>query len=211
MENKTVISIETVIGYIEDHLSGKLDLETVATAVNYSKYHLHRIFTKTVGMTMHDYVQRRQLTEAAKLLVFSDKPIIEIAFICGYESQQSFTTAFTAMYKTSPAQYRDKQAFYPLLLRFTLHDKMQSAALTKNDIRLAVMEDIPSWMELLRLVVDGYPVLDETDYLHKLKDIYPKQAGVGFERRRFVDRRFGFLVFCRAVLNLWGYIRNTEK
>lgn len=145
MENKTVISIETVIGYIEDHLSGKLDLETVATAVNYSKYHLHRIFTKTVGMTMHDYVQRRQLTEAA------------------------FTTAFTAMYKTSPAQYRDKQAFYPLLLRFTLHDKMQSAALTKNDIRLAVMEDIPSWMELLRLVVDGYPVLDETDYLHKLK------------------------------------------
>ena len=83
MENKTVISIETVIGYIEDHLSGKLDLETVATAVNYSKYHLHRIFTKTVGMTMHDYVQRRQLTEAAKLLVFSDKPIIEIAFICG--------------------------------------------------------------------------------------------------------------------------------
>ena len=27
MENKTVISIETVIGYIEDHLSGKLDLE----------------------------------------------------------------------------------------------------------------------------------------------------------------------------------------
>lgn len=73
------------------------------------------------------------------------------------------------MYKTSPAQYRDKQAFYPLLLRFTLHDKMQSAALTKNDIRLAVMEDIPSWMELLRLVVDGYPVLDETDYLHKLK------------------------------------------
>ena len=169
MENKTVISIETVIGYIEDHLSGKLDLETVATAVNYSKYHLHRIFTKTVGMTMHDYVQRRQLTEAAKLLVFSDKPIIEIAFICGYESQQSFTTSFTAMYKTSPAQYRDKQAFYPLLLRFTLHDKMQSAALTKNDIRLAVMEDIPSWMELLRLVVDGYPVLDETDYLHKLK------------------------------------------
>lgn len=210
MENKTVISIETVIGYIEDHLSGKLDLETVATAVNYSKYHLHRIFTKTVGMTMHDYVQRRQLTEAAKLLVFSDKPIIEIAFICGYESQQSFTTAFTAMYKTSPAQYRDKQAFYPLLLRFTLHDKMQSAALTKNDIRLAVMEDIPSWMELLRLVVDGYPVLDETDYLHKLKIFIRNRQALVLKDG---DLLIGALAFgvCRAVLNLWGYIRNTEK
>ena len=97
MENNAVISIEQVIDYIENHLSEKIDLETVSTTVNYSKYHLHRMFTETVGLTIHDYVQRRQLTEAAKLLVFSDKPIIEIAFICGYESQQSFTTAFTAM------------------------------------------------------------------------------------------------------------------
>ena len=71
MENKTVMSIETVIDYIEANLDGKLDLEMVAEAVHYSKYHLHRMFTSTVGMTIHDYVQRRQLTEAAKLLVFS--------------------------------------------------------------------------------------------------------------------------------------------
>ena len=82
MGNQSVISIEAVIDYIESHLDGKLELEMVAEAVHYSKYHLHRLFTETVGMTIHDYVQRRQLTEAAKLLVFSDKPIIEIAFIC---------------------------------------------------------------------------------------------------------------------------------
>jgi len=45
------------------------------------------MFSNTVGMTVHDYVQCRQLTEAAKFLVFSDKPIIEISYICGYESQ----------------------------------------------------------------------------------------------------------------------------
>ena len=99
MENKTVMSIETVIDYIEANLDGKLDLEMVAEAVHYSKYHLHRMFTSTVGMTIHDYVQRRQLTEAAKLLVFSDRPIIEVAFICGYESQQAFSSAFKSMYK----------------------------------------------------------------------------------------------------------------
>lgn len=79
-----VVSIETVIEYVENHLDGKIDLDKVSEAVHYSKYHLHRMFTSTVGMTIHDYVQRRQLTEAAKLLVFSDKPIIEVAFICGY-------------------------------------------------------------------------------------------------------------------------------
>lgn len=30
MENKTVINIEMVIDYIEHHLDGKLDLETIA-------------------------------------------------------------------------------------------------------------------------------------------------------------------------------------
>ena len=169
MENKAAVNIDTVIDYIENHISEKIDLETVAAAANYSKYHLHRMFTETVGLTIHDYIHRRQLTEAAKLLVFSDKPILEIAFICGYESQQSFTTAFTSMYKTSPAQYRDRQAFYPLQLRFVIHNRRLNTALTKNDIRLAAMEDIPSWMELLPLVIDGYPALDEAGYLYKLK------------------------------------------
>ena len=42
----------------------------ISGAVHYSKYHLHRVFSDTVGLTIHDYIQRRQLTEAAKLLVF---------------------------------------------------------------------------------------------------------------------------------------------
>lgn len=42
-------NIEKVIAaidYIENHLSDKVDLELVAEAVHYSKYYLHRIFTK---------------------------------------------------------------------------------------------------------------------------------------------------------------------
>lgn len=133
MGNQSVISIEAVIDYIESHLDGKLELETVAEAVHYSKYHLHRLFTETVGMTIHDYVQRRQLTEAAKLLVFSDKPIIEIAFICGYESQQSFSLAFKAMYKSPPAEYREERSFYPLQLRFILHRRTTAMEFTIQD------------------------------------------------------------------------------
>lgn len=170
MGNQSVISIEAVIDYIESHLDGKLELETVAEAVHYSKYHLHRLFTETVGMTIHDYVQRRQLTEAAKLLVFSDKPIIEIAFICGYESQQSFPLAFKAMYKSPPAEYREERSFYPLQLRFILHRRTTAMEFTIQDIRLAEKKDIVDWMNLMRLVIDGYPVMDEDDYLAKLEE-----------------------------------------
>lgn len=170
MGNQSVISIEAVIDYIESHLDGKLELETVAEAVHYSKYHLHRLFTETVGMTIHGYVQRRQLTEAAKLLVFSDKPIIEIAFICGYESQQSFSLAFKAMYKLPPAEYREERSFYPLQLRFILHRRTTAMEFTIQDIRLAEKKDIVDWMNLMRLVIDGYPVMDEDDYLAKLEE-----------------------------------------
>ena len=170
MGNPSVTRIEAVIDYIENHLDGKLELKTVAEAVHYSKYHLHRLFTDTVGMTIHDYVQRRQLTEAAKLLVFSDQPIIEIALICGYESQQSFSLAFKAMYKSPPAEYREKRCFYPLQLRFTLHRSMSAVEFTMQDIRLARREDIPDWMNLMRLVIDGYPVMDENDYSAKLEE-----------------------------------------
>ncbi len=176
MENH-IINIETVIDYIESHLDEKLDLEKVSAAVHYSKYYLHRMFTNTVGMTIHDYVQRRQLTEAAKLLIFSAKTIIEVAFLFGYESQQAFSSAFKSMYKVPPAQYRDSGTFYPLQLRFVLHKNVPSKVFTKEDICIATIGDIPTWIDLMRLVIDGYPVMDETDYLNEItKAIEEKRA-----------------------------------
>ena len=166
--NGNIANIEKVIDYIENNLSNKLDLDKIAEAVHYSKYHLHRLFSDTVGMTIHDYVGRRQLTEAAKLLVFSDRPIIEIAFICGYESQQAFSSAFKSMYKIPPAQYRENREFYPLQLRFTLHRNIANKEFKKDDICFAEKSDIPIWMDLMRLVIDGYPVMNEADYLKEI-------------------------------------------
>ena len=191
MENKTVVSIETVIDYIEANLDGKLDLETVAEAVHYSKYHLHRMFTSTVGMTIHDYVQRRQLTEATKLLVFSDRPIIEVAFICGYESQQAFSSAFKSMYKIPPAEYRDNREFYPLQLRFVLHRNASSKIFTKDDICFAEKADIPAWMNLMRLVIDGYPVMNENDYLIAITKSIDEKRAIVLKRRQHFGWSYG--------------------
>lgn len=178
MTSKKIIHIEKAIDFIESHLDGKLGLETVAEAVHYSKYYLHRMFTETVGMTIHDYVTRRQLTEAAKLLVFSEKSIMEISLMCGYESQQAFTSAFKTMYKFPPAEYREHGQFYPLQLRFTLHRKMAEMKFTSDNIRLANTEDISAWMELVKMVIDGYPHLDEGEYLENLKDCIESQQAL---------------------------------
>lgn len=178
MDARTVLSIERVIDFIENHLDDRLDLDTVASAVHYSKYHLHRMFINTVGMTIHDYAARRQLTEGAKLLVFSEKPILEIALLCGYESQQAFTTAFKHMYKAPPAKYRDRREFYPLQLRFSLHQAAKRTKFSSSDITLAQEADIPAWMELVRLAIDGYPCLDEEAYLEKLRGCIREKRGL---------------------------------
>ena len=163
-----VAEMEAVIDYIENNLDGKLNLEVVAEAVHYSRYYLHHMFTDKTGITMHDYILRRRLTEAAKLLIFSDRPIIEIALICGYESQQAFSSAFKAMYKIPPARYRENGSFYPLQLRFNLQRNITNRIFTKDDICYAEKADLSAWMQLMRLVIDGYPVMNEAEYQHAI-------------------------------------------
>lgn len=165
-------SVIAAIDFIETHLSENLDLNRIAEAVHYSKYYLHRMFVNEVGLTIHDYVQRRQLTEAARLLIFSAKPILEIALLAGYESQQAFTSIFKEMYKKTPGQYREDEMFYPLQLRFILNRnpmKFNGASEWQKRITFAVEEDILPWMDLVRLVIDGFPYLDEEDYVVRLK------------------------------------------
>ena len=192
--SKDIKIITTVIDYIESHLHKKLDLETVAEAVHYSKYHLHRMFRGTVGLTIHDYVQRRQLTEAAKLLVFSDRPILEIALIARYESQQSFTDIFKAMYKKSPNQYRKEEEFYPLQLRYVLNENPTN--LKESDwekkIVFATDEDISEWIKLVHLVIDGFPHLNEKQYMEQLREyIKNRQAWI----LKDADTAIGIMAF----------------
>lgn len=168
MQDQRVYIVSQVILYIEDNLHDRLDLDMVAAALHYSKYHLHRIFKNTAGLSIHDYIRRRQLTEAARLLVFSGKPVIEIALISGYRSQQAFTDIFKAMYKVSPARFREMGGFYPLQLEMHLKEKPVGMDFTKDSIKFATPADVDAWMELVRLTVDGYPRLDEAEYKDKL-------------------------------------------
>ena len=166
-------TVAAAIDYIESHLRENPDLETIAAALYYSKYHLHRMFTDTVGLTIQTYVQRRRLTEAAKLLVFSERPILEIAFAAGYESQQSFTDSFKAMYKKAPNRYREEEVFYPLQLRYVLKEdpvNPRGENIWRSRITFAAEKDIPAWMDLVRLVIDGFPCLVEKQYLKQLQE-----------------------------------------
>lgn len=187
MQRQTTDSVNQAICFIEENLSGKLELKDVARELHYSPYHLHRMFTRTVGLTIHDYTMRRRLTEAARQLVDSQRSILEIAMDSGYESQQAFTGVFKALYKTTPDRFRKVGNFYPLQLEMHLERMPEKRKFSRQEIRPASLEDMKEWMELVYLVIDGYPCMEESAYRKDLKQrILKGEALVLQENRRLI-------------------------
>ncbi len=188
--------IAAAVGCIEARLGEPLDLATAAQEARYSKYHFHRLFAAAAGITPHSYIRRRRLTEAARRLVFSQEPVVEIALAAGYQSQQAFASVFRAMYKRTPGEYRKEGFFYPLQLPLRLREASVPPKVPAGEIRRVAPCDIPAWMELLTQVIDGFPRLREDTHRQALARaaaegeallLWDRNAAVGaavFSRRK---------------------------
>lgn len=113
-----------LVDYLELRLEERLSLEEIADVMNYSKFHLNRLFSEAVGCTIYQYIKMRRLTEAAKKLVDTDKTITQIAMEANYSAQQAFTLAFKQLYDCPPQVYRAAGVFRPKQKKFTrIHDQ----------------------------------------------------------------------------------------
>jgi AraC family transcriptional regulator len=95
-----------VLVHIQAHLDEPLPLDELAGVAAFSPYHFHRIFRGMVGESVKEHVRRLRLERAAHRLRFTGQPVTEIAFDAGYETHESFTRAFGAMFGESPSKYR---------------------------------------------------------------------------------------------------------
>ncbi|WP_373568331.1 helix-turn-helix domain-containing protein [Lysinibacillus fusiformis] len=100
------IIIKKIILYVEENLHEPLTLENIAAQSNFSKYHFHRIFQSTIGMTVTEYIRLRRLANASSALLYRSERILDIALYYQFESQESFTRAFKEIYKLPPGKYR---------------------------------------------------------------------------------------------------------
>lgn len=60
-----------------------------------------------VGESVKEHVRRLRLERAAQRLKHSDQPVTDLAFDAGYETHESFTRAFHAMFGVPPSEFRD--------------------------------------------------------------------------------------------------------
>lgn len=98
-----------VLVHVQEHLDEPLPLETLAHVACFSPHHFHHIFGAMVGEPVKEHVRRLRLERAAYRLQFGNQPVTSIAFSAGYETHESFTRAFRAMFGTSPSRFRKLQ------------------------------------------------------------------------------------------------------
>lgn len=107
--------------WIEQHLDDPLTLDRVAAAAGLSPYHFSRLFTARMGRSVMAHLRGRRLVRGARRLVdHPDLALVELAFDCGFESQEAFTRAFKRVFGVSPGRFRRGSSVNPIEGQFPM-------------------------------------------------------------------------------------------
>jgi AraC family transcriptional regulator len=113
--------IKRALTYIEENLMTELGLADLAKATGYSQYHFIHVFKQVVKLTPADYIRKRRLSEIARVICESERPIYEIAFEYGFNSKENFTRAFKAEHNCLPTEYKAAGNSLKLFERFQIN------------------------------------------------------------------------------------------
>lgn len=108
--------MQRVLDHIDRHLDGDLDLDAMSGVAAFSKFHFHRQFKATFGLSLHRYVQLARMRQASKRLADGQGPsVTDIALDAGYETPDAFARAFRQRFAQSPSRFRKSPDWEPWL------------------------------------------------------------------------------------------------
>ncbi|MDD3842703.1 MAG: AraC family transcriptional regulator [Candidatus Izemoplasmatales bacterium] len=135
--------MNTVLDYIEDHLTEAIDYEQMAKMSLCSGNLFQRMFSNFTGMSISEYIRRRKLSKAGMDLASGDTQVIDIAGRYGYDSPDAFAYAFKRLHGITPSQAKIKGTTltnYPRLT-FTMkikgEEKMRYRIVERQEFKVA--------------------------------------------------------------------------
>lgn len=98
--------LQEALNYINEHFLGNLSVEDVAAKLFMSESRFRHLFKETMNMGFKEHLTYLRLSEAKKLLIYSDMNIREIGAYCCYSNMNQFYKVFYKYVHMSPAEYR---------------------------------------------------------------------------------------------------------
>jgi AraC-like DNA-binding protein len=92
--------------FVQTHVEEPVTLTQVAQHVHVSPFHFCKLFKKTTGMTLTEYVARVRVEKAKTLLVDPSLRISEVVYAAGFGSIPRFNSVFKRYVGVPPTQYR---------------------------------------------------------------------------------------------------------
>jgi len=117
-----------VIVFIEENFNEELTVKELAKLACYSPFHFSRIFQAVTGETVHRYVKRLRIQQAARKLRYTKQSMTEIALDTSYDTPSAFTKAFNQFMRKSPRRYR---TLYSVINAIT--QKVEELSMIKPD------------------------------------------------------------------------------
>lgn len=98
--------VEQTIEFIEENYRNEIEIAQIAESLNISRSYLSDLFSKTVGMSIQQYLIHYRLEQAAHLLIKTPLSIEEIASLVGYNDYPHFQKSFKKAYFCTASEYR---------------------------------------------------------------------------------------------------------
>lgn len=95
-----------VLDYITEHLSQDIKLADLAQLLNMSQFHFSHLFKQSIGKAPYQYLLQQRIERAKQLLKQTDQSIIDIAFLCGFNSHSHLSKQFRQLTGMTPTAYR---------------------------------------------------------------------------------------------------------
>ncbi|MGL5434572.1 MAG: helix-turn-helix domain-containing protein [Lachnospiraceae bacterium] len=100
--------IGKVTDYINENLSDRLNIDTIAEHFFVSRSSLTREFRKFTGFSMHEYILTKRLLYA-KTLLAENRKAIDIYEACGFISYPHFIKSFKNQFKMTPKEFQQQE------------------------------------------------------------------------------------------------------
>ena len=100
--------IRQVAQFIDVHFQENITLDGLSKSFYISKFHLAREFKRITGSTPGDYLLGKRISNAKKLLRFTNASVEEIGRSCGIVEAGYFTKVFKKAEGMTPREYRRK-------------------------------------------------------------------------------------------------------